>query len=641
MTTMVGSVLQPLADLAPEDEARIGPKAWRLHLAAARGLPVPEAYCLDRAAFDAALAASGLAERWRATLAAGGIDLRFRLQVLAQELRIEPATADALRSVAARLGRVAVRSSQGTEDNEGGASAGAFVSVLDVGPDEIEQAATQAWAGAFSPTYHGRGQLDAGTLLIQRYIEGTVSGICFTRDPVAGSDIVVTAAQGSCAQVCSGETGTEGRLPRAGECEPSGLPLTAAQLTAVRDLGLACEALLGEEADVEWTFEQDRLALLQLRPIEQRRRPGGLRSCDLLEVPADFPFLLSADVHRAWSVKRIPLRRAAQQIGLTSSAVRYLHIGEAASPEALEAVLGPWSAPWTEVVESGSRRTRQRRAQLAQHLHDLRAAARRPITLRLEGVIENDHCGYGAVQGDDVVLEYAWGFYASIDRLGVQPARVTLDPDGVVRAHTAPVQTQAYVFDHATGALALRDAVPDRLPDTYLAQVGCAIRALSRQFAGARFEWVGTGSIPYLIDASFERGGLPTWSDRTRVISDGAARGPVVMLPNVAHLEAIWPEHVSVWRDPEFFARMRQATQAVLLPGAPAGRKCVIVAPYPATVLALLLDHAAGFVFERGSALCHLAIILRHHRIPAYVVGDEFARIASRTELTLPDDVVA
>ncbi len=43
-----------------------------------------------------------------------------------------------------------------------------------------------------------------------------------------------------------------------------------------------------------------------------------------------------------------------------------------------------------------------------------------------------------------------------------------------------------------------------------------------------------------------------------------------------------------------------------------------MIADRPYAILATLIPHVAGFVFHRGAArFCHLAILLREHRVPA------------------------
>ncbi|MFE2910772.1 PEP-utilizing enzyme [Kitasatospora indigofera] len=52
------------------------------------------------------------------------------------------------------------------------------------------------------------------------------------------------------------------------------------------------------------------------------------------------------------------------------------------------------------------------------------------------------------------------------------------------------------------------------------------------------------------------------------------------------------------------------------MPGKP-----VVYARRPYAILSVLLDDVAGMVFEGGSRLCHLAILLREAGIPAAVLG--------------------
>jgi rifampicin phosphotransferase len=47
----------------------------------------------------------------------------------------------------------------------------------------------------------------------------------------------------------------------------------------------------------------------------------------------------------------------------------------------------------------------------------------------------------------------------------------------------------------------------------------------------------------------------------------------------------------------------------------------VVIADRPYAILATLIPHVAGFVFHQGAArFCHLAILLREHRVPAVAV---------------------
>jgi phosphoenolpyruvate-protein kinase (PTS system EI component) len=47
----------------------------------------------------------------------------------------------------------------------------------------------------------------------------------------------------------------------------------------------------------------------------------------------------------------------------------------------------------------------------------------------------------------------------------------------------------------------------------------------------------------------------------------------------------------------------------------------IVIASHPYAVLSTLIGHVAGFIFEHGSALCHLGILLREARVPAAVAA--------------------
>ena len=56
---------------------------------------------------------------------------------------------------------------------------------------------------------------------------------------------------------------------------------------------------------------------------------------------------------------------------------------------------------------------------------------------------------------------------------------------------------------------------------------------------------------------------------------------------------------------------------------AESGDRPVVRATYPYAVLSVILDEVGAFIFDRGSALCHLAILLREARVPAVVTDAE------------------
>ena len=207
---------------------------------------------------------------------------------------------------AAHLGgaTVAVRSSAVGEDGSDHSFAGQHDSFLHVGRAGLIDAVRRCWASPFTERalvyrrIHGIGlqQVRMG-VVIQPMVDGQVSGVMFTVHPVSGDRdrLLISAVFGLGEGVVSGEldadsyevhrisarvesqiadkgeqiVGIEGgtrRAPLDAE-QRTARCLTDEQATRLADIGVALHASRGAPQDVEWTLADDRLWLLQSRPI--------------------------------------------------------------------------------------------------------------------------------------------------------------------------------------------------------------------------------------------------------------------------------------------------------------------------------------------------------------------------------------
>ncbi len=154
---------------------QVGGKGANLARLIESGFRVPEARAVSVAAFDAHL------EACRQAGAAG--DRALHDAIVARP--VDPALAAAMRAFVDEVGgRVSVRSSATLEDAHTHAFAGQFTTVLNVGPDGVEDAVRRVWASAFTEhvaAYLERGGLDAGALrmavVLQHQIDSQSSGV--------------------------------------------------------------------------------------------------------------------------------------------------------------------------------------------------------------------------------------------------------------------------------------------------------------------------------------------------------------------------------------------------------------------------------------------------------------------------------
>ncbi|WP_337103327.1 PEP/pyruvate-binding domain-containing protein [Paenibacillus sp. YIM B09110] len=296
-----------LVHLNEATEAELyGRKAVNLGVAIEHSLPVPNGYVLSASII---------------------------MQFVQGELNIE----GEIRSMLDSLGSVSVRSSAIQEDGEQSSYAGLFHSCLNVTSVKgIERAIRYIWESAQSKRLHsymsraeGATTIDNGVpsvrmaVIVQQMINSDVSGIMFTRNPVTYEDErVIEATWGLGEAVASGYvTPDYFRMNRNGEITEStaslkeiavrfgqwegtidhklddnivnSLCLTAEQCSQLNCLAVKCEQTFGPNIDMEWTFADDKLWLLQCRRITVLKPKVSCESIYPRNTPApavEYPF---------------------------------------------------------------------------------------------------------------------------------------------------------------------------------------------------------------------------------------------------------------------------------------------------------------------------------------------------------------
>ena len=186
-----------------------------------------------------------------------------------------------------------VRSSAIGEDSESASAAGQYISILNVtSKAKLESAIIDCQASYIQSSaieYRRRNQQQEASMaiLIQRQIEGQYSGVAFSRDPVNQlQDLVaIEALPGKATKIVSGkytpqryqvsipESQSEEEItviPESGNDLEVEIPHRVIESVAL--LAREMEDLYeGIPQDIEWTYDGDKLWLLQVRPITTMR----------------------------------------------------------------------------------------------------------------------------------------------------------------------------------------------------------------------------------------------------------------------------------------------------------------------------------------------------------------------------------
>jgi len=320
----MSAYLVDLGEIRASDCAAAGHKAANLASLAHAGFPVPPGYCLTTRAFERALEPfrDRIDRRLRATRSSepeSAVEAARWTQRELEELELPHEVADGLGSALDRLGNVAVgvRSSATVEDLPGASFAGAYATVLGVcDVNALHAAVLTCWRSFFSApaiaarTAAGLGHEGGMAVLVQQMIEAECSGVCYSVDPVEMRQdvVVICAAWGAGAGVVEGTVPSDTyRLRRLDLQSERQTIADKAYCMIVRDsavlrvevasdrrrsaclpeewmrrvaeAGIMADQHFGMPQDVEWTIAEQRLWILQSRPLtgipEEMRQIAG------------------------------------------------------------------------------------------------------------------------------------------------------------------------------------------------------------------------------------------------------------------------------------------------------------------------------------------------------------------------------
>jgi rifampicin phosphotransferase len=638
----------------------VGPKFAAL-AAQHRRHRVPPAMCLPARELADALTAeqsAALAAAFadlRATVGAFYAESVARIEELGSAVRMPGPTRDLLRLRLADLfgdagtQRFAVRSSGLGEDGVGASLAGVHDTVLHVsGFDAVVAAVESCWASHYRPAAVAA-RVRAGdydphprlAVIVQLMVEPRLAGVAFTGlDPAGAHEVVVEYVEGLADRLVAGlDTPV-----RAGSATLAGSPHEAL-LTEVCALATDLRDHSGHDVDVEWAADEEGLCLLQVRPLtatndsarhseEPVAETGRLYLEDL---PPGFDLGDVAAVHAGYTAKRGPAHRLARDNGVATGAgwvVRFNGRGLAdpALAARLRAELATGAAA-SCVLDLGDnlRQIVVPKDEVLPRLAQITAA-------------DDDRRVHGAV-----VRDYLRGDLGIITHLSGHGLVVEFAPEGLMALNrgtaggrTITVADLRRPLDEPGNTTAPPQAAP-LLP--HLAALARFTSLMRDRYGPATLEWVHEAGTVHFVDYSVLGTAEPlTATTSGTQISPGTARGPLLRLDEDDLLTrlSIGPA-VSI--DKSTDVSEHEGLAAVIARVAAAPRRPVVHAGRPYAVLSVLIGHVAGFVFEQGSVLGHLAILLREAGVPAVVApgfsGTGEAAIAAGTVTLIRDPAPA
>jgi len=303
-------------DIRHEDRQRVGGKGYALTLLAKNGFQIPETVCISSDAYQEYVDRTGLRERIQLELHRKDLkemrweeiwDCATRIRNMFLRKQIPGNIAKRLRAVIQSRFKdksVAVRSSAPEEDTAKASFAGLHESYINIsGIDAILEHIRKVWASLWTDAallYRQEIGLSVEkstmAVVIQAIVPGDRSGVVFTQNPNDAYQGVIESVYGLNQGLVDGtvepdrwildrkthriithtpatrrywmvpiEQGVQlNPLPESMSQRP---PLNAQETQEVFDQALRAEDFFGTPQDVEWTYKDQSLVVLQSRPI--------------------------------------------------------------------------------------------------------------------------------------------------------------------------------------------------------------------------------------------------------------------------------------------------------------------------------------------------------------------------------------
>ncbi len=300
-----------LDQIRPDDAARVGGKAASLSKLISAGFPVPSGVCVTTDAFWLAL--GDKRQQIERIVAKNDLLNPTQAQRAADQIAKILAHLEVPESICSMLTEmidgkpVAVRSSATAEDQADASYAGQYATILGVrGINALQATLIECWRSFYEPqamaaraAHNSLGKEEAMAVIIQTMVDAECSGVCFSIDPVQQLRdlMVINAAWGLGLGVVDGDIASDTiwvRRPgfeidrrdilektaqialnpeggihtigivderRKAACLPEDWARRVAQFS------IAAEGLFGKPQDVEWAIADQKVWILQSRPI--------------------------------------------------------------------------------------------------------------------------------------------------------------------------------------------------------------------------------------------------------------------------------------------------------------------------------------------------------------------------------------
>lgn len=625
-------LIERIGEINNSDKSVLGGKAYWLDCLKKLGYTVSEGYCLSKDLFHIFLQENQI----NLKESIGGNIFKYdEIRGLLYKAPFSDSMQKELLTVYNSLKKpLIVRSSAAAEDSENYSCAGLFTSIGSVNDFEaFLNAVKRCWISSFNDTIDMCAKREdyAISLLVQEELTCDCGGVAFSMNPITGNvnEVMLENCEEGPKQVVTGAGKIEQRIINKNQIEPGD-----AWYQRVSVLLPELEEILGTYVDMEWILLNDVLYVLQVRPITtvQELKIPILDVED--ERALNMPLNNLLKIHSRWLEKKIPVRKICQKNNINIGRFCYWFRKYDPQGEALEQLVQSLTDNETFEIYDGQKIIAVNRENVTKL-----ALASEYNALRISEAVTTNYCGFSSIMDDKCYIEVAKGGFTAFYSGEFEVTKYIVDENGtVLTAEEKYFEEEYYYSGKAWEKKPIEKQLVQLSPETII-QIVHLTKCLNDNFNNVRAEWILNDKGVYLFDVSVEKGQLTKGYGNTSILSTGTQKGPVRILPD-ARIFNQYIKHVSVRMGYDLSEIEKKESIVVIKKELNILDGDIIVCEYPNEKLSVLLDTAKGFIFERGSLLCHFAIILRERKIPAVIVPNALSVFKEGQMVEIQNDKV-
>ena len=648
----------------------IGMKAFRLSELYNKNLPTPSGIVLSKDLFlkhlNTILGKDGL-DKLNANFQ-NRLDLSFYLNKTKTTLLNSTIDASTLCTIKEMLsqegisGPYAVRSSALCEDSSDKSMAGIFESYMPLQNEtELGKAIIKCWASAFSEKILMEQENDTLSLeklamgiIIQKYIDADFSGICFSRNPINVNDdkILVELTPGKGENIAS-----FGSVCESIEIENNQLKtseyLSENNLKQLVNIARKLEREFNAPQDIEWCIKDEELFIVQSRNIttgKVNQTDEGF-FCDATDVPDNFNFGVAKMFHDKFIKKKRNLKLFCKEQGFLTTRWTWLrynkdYIKSLSSEYFKEQFISPYLFIDVNYNYQGINVPID---QLYTWLLEHSDNSFRTVMIRES--IPTDLAVISSLTEDgNIFVECCLGAMKGIASGMINTSKYILDRNANIIEKNIEKQDKKYIINDKLFTIDLVPNVEEKvneIPEEYLSTIVDATLKMNSMYKDICLEWWIWNKKCFLVDTS--RNNLKCFKNSDiSVVSYGAAEaveGIVIDISSLPLKNIEYLSHgfsVSVSDSDDSFNEINEIRETIdyLKKLKEQNEKIIILSDKPYLILSSFFNFIDGLLFKSGSVLCHLSILCREKKIPAYIINSPEIQINEGNRVLLNYDTV-